>query len=90
VLLALSYEGYLDSPLIVEGAITMDLFEEWFEHTLLLQLCPSYIVVLNNTSIYHSDLVKELCISAGIQLEFLLLYSPDLNPIEPSFNTLKL
>jgi transposase len=90
VLPALSYEGYLDGPLIIEGAITMDLFEEWFEHMLLPQLRPSHIIVLDNASIHHSDLVKELCISAGIQLEFLLLYSLDLNPIEPSFNTLKL
>jgi hypothetical protein len=90
VLPALSCEGYLDGPLIVEGAITMDLFEEWFEHTLLPQLRPGHIVVLDNASIHHSDLVKELCIGAGIQLEFLPPYSPDLNPIEPSFNTLKL
>jgi transposase len=90
VLPALSCEGYLDSPLIIEGAMTIDLFEEWFEHTLLPQLRPSYIVVLDNASIHHSDPVKELCIGAGIQLEFLPLYSLDLNPIEPSFNTLKL
>jgi hypothetical protein len=89
VLPAITLEGYLGDPLIVEGAVTMDLFEEWFEEKVLPQLQPSHIVVMDNASIHRSDLVKELCMDAGIQLEFLPPYSPDYNPIEQSFNTLK-
>jgi transposase len=67
----------------------MEMFEDWFEEKLLLQLRPGQIIIMDNTSIYHSDLVADLCIRAAIQLEFLPPYSPDLNPIEESFNTLK-
>jgi hypothetical protein len=38
VLPALTLEGYLEDPLIVKGAITIDLFEEWFEGKVLPQL----------------------------------------------------
>jgi hypothetical protein len=89
VLPALTLEGYLEDPLIVEGAVTMDLFEEWFEGKVLPQLQPGHIIVMDNASIHRSDLVKELCDNAGIQLEVLPPYSPDFNPIEESFNTLK-
>jgi transposase len=33
--------------------------------------------------------IVELCKAFGVQLEFLLLYSPDYNPIEKSFKVLK-
>jgi transposase len=90
VLPALTVEGYLKEPLIVEGAVTMDLFVEWFEEKVLPQLRPGQIVVMDNASIHRLDLVEDLCLEAGIQLKFLPPYSPDYNPIEPSFNTLKL
>jgi hypothetical protein len=86
---ALTLEGYLEDPLIVKGAVIIDLFEEWFEGKVLPQLQPSHIIVIDNASIHRSDLVKELCDNAGIQLEVLPPYSPDFNPIEESFNTLK-
>jgi transposase len=66
VLPALTVEGYLEGLLIVEGAVTMDLFEEWFEEKVLPQLRPSQIVIMDNASIHRSDLVKDLCITAGI------------------------
>jgi transposase len=44
---------------------------------------------MDNASIYGSDLVAQLYQDAGIQLEYLPPYSPDLNPIEESFNVLK-
>jgi transposase len=44
---------------------------------------------MDNASIHRSDLVKELCDNAGIQLEVLPLYSLDFNPIKESFNMLK-
>jgi transposase len=89
VLPAITIDGYLDEPLIVEGAVTMALFEEWFEEKLLPQLSPGHIVIMDNASIHHSAVVKELAQAAGVQVEYLPPYSPDLNPIELSFNALK-
>lgn len=45
---------------------------------------------MDNASIHRSDLVKQLCLGHGIQLKYLSPFSPDLNPIEESFNALKL
>ena len=87
---ALTVDGYLQHPLIVQGSVTMEAFEEWFETKVLPQLHAGMVVVMDNASIYRSDLVKQLCLERGIQLEFLPPYSPDLNPIEESFNALKL
>jgi hypothetical protein len=89
VLPALTMHGYLQDPLIVQGSVTMALFEEWFESKVLPQLVPGMIVVMDNASCHRSELVRQLCLDYGIQLEFLPLYSPDLNPIEESFNVLK-
>jgi hypothetical protein len=89
VLPAMTVDGYLQDPLIVQGAVTMHLFENWIENKVLPQLTPGMIIVMDNASIHRSDLVRQLCLGQGIQLEFLPPYSPDLNPIEESFNVLK-
>jgi transposase len=79
----------LPDPLVVLKGIQMHQFEEWFEEKVLPQLQPGQIVIMDNASIHGSDLVAQLYQDAGIQLEYLPLYSPDLNPIEDSFNVLK-
>jgi transposase InsO family protein len=89
VLPALTVDGYMPDPLIVLGGVQMHQFEEWFEEKVLPQLRPAQIVIMDNASIHGSDLVAQLCQDAGIQLEYLPPYSPDLNPIEESFNVLK-
>jgi transposase InsO family protein len=90
VLPAMTIDGYLEDPLVVQGSVTIEAFEEWFEYKVLPQLHAGQIVVMDNASIHRSDLVKQLCLTHGIQLEYLPPYSPDLNPIEESFNALKL
>ena len=47
------------------------------------------VLVMDNVAIHHSPLVKQLCQEAGVRLEYLPLYSPDLSPIEQSFSALK-
>jgi len=44
---------------------------------------------MDNASIHKSQELSDMCIAAGVQLLFLPPYSPDLNPIEQSFSTLK-
>lgn len=89
VLPAMTIDGYLPDPLIIQGAVTMELFEDWVEHKLLPQLLPGQIVVMDNAAIHDSEVVKALCVRYGIELHYLPPYSPDLNPIEQSFNALK-
>ena len=89
VLPALTLNGYLRDPLIIQGAVTKELFLEWMAHVLLPQLEPGMILVLDNASIHHGVELSELCMSVGVRVEYLPPYSPDLNPIEQSFNVLK-
>jgi transposase len=56
----------------------------------LPQLRPGQIVVMDNATIYYSPEISRMLYKAGIELEYLPPYSLDLNPIEQSFNTLKL
>ena len=49
----------------------------------------SIIVIMDNCSIHHVDAIKELLQNAGILLLFLPPYSPDFNPIEEAFSSVK-
>jgi transposase len=44
---------------------------------------------MDNLSAHKRDQVRELIEQAGARLRYLPPYSPDLNPIEPSFAQLK-
>lgn len=44
---------------------------------------------MDNVSFYCSERVEQMCIEKGVQLVYLLLYSPDLNLIEEFFAELK-
>jgi transposase len=90
VLPALTVNGYLDDPLIVVGGVTADAFAEWFEETVIPQLQPDSIVILDNAKIHHGQAFKDLVAAHGVRIEYLPPYSPDYNPIEYSFNALKL
>ena len=47
------------------------------------------ILVMDNCSIHKSQVLKDIVESHGCRLYFLPPYSPDLNPIEESFSSLK-
>jgi isfu1 transposase len=52
-------------------------------------LAPKSVIVMDNASWYCSRKIRQMCNKAGVILEFLLLYSPDFNPIEEHFGVLK-
>lgn len=88
---ALTVNGYLDnSTLIYQGSIDQKLFCQWLDKKVLPKLRPQYhVLVMDNCAIHHGDKVKDLCESYGIEIQYLPPYSPDYNPIEFTFNTLK-
>lgn len=92
ILPALTLEGYI-SHLIFQGAFTSELFKYFVEYQVLPNCTPypgpRSIIILDNASIYKSARLQELYKQAGVILEFLLLYSPDFNPIEVTFKDLK-
>jgi transposase len=89
ILPAISINGFLPCTLIRQGSITGEIFYTWLKDELLPLLSPGQILVLDNASIHRSRDVKALVASHGIQLEFLPPYSPDFNPIETAFASLK-
>lgn len=89
VLPAMTVHGYLPGTLIYQGGINSELFHAWLAESVLPQLEIGSIIVLDNASIHRSHEVRELVEAAGCRLEFLPPYSPDFNPIEQSFATLK-
>jgi transposase len=71
------------------GALDRPTFEQYVETTLVPQLRPGQVVVLDNLSVHKSARVRQLIEAAGCQLVFLPTYSPDFNPIEQAFAKLK-
>lgn len=90
VLPALTVNGYLPEPLIVQGGVTKEAFIFWLQTNLLPQLQLGFhIVVIDNAAIYHGSGIQQLFEAFEIQLEYLPPYSPDLNPIKLTFNSMK-
>jgi len=79
VLAPLTFEGYCDSELV----------EAWFEQELCPVLRPGQTVILDNASFHRHQQLRQLLAQVGCCLLPLPAYSPDLNKIEPLWNTLK-
>lgn len=92
ILPALTVDGYLrDSTLIYQGSINRELFVQWLEHKVFPKLrAGHHILIMDNCAIHHGAEVMDLCAAYGFEIQYLPPYSPDLNPIELTFNTLKM
>ena len=64
-----------------------------FVEGLLLQMnefpLPNSVLVIDNASIHKIDGIRELVEDRGTRLLYLPSYSPDFNPIELAFSTIK-
>ncbi len=78
--------------IIVEGNVNSDIFLERCLLPILLPFDgdnPRSVVVLDNASIHHVELVTHLISAAGALVRFLPPYSLDLNQIEEVFSKVK-
>jgi transposase len=87
-LAALRADG-LKCPLVVDGAMTGDLFVAYVEQQLVPTLKAGDVVVLDNLACHKRAEARRAIEGAGCRLVFLPPYSPDLNPIELLFAKLK-
>ena len=87
-LAALRADG-LFAPLVIDGAITGDLFRAWVEQHLVHALRPGDIVVMDNLTAHKVAGVREAIRAVDADVLYLPPYSPDLNPIEPVFGKIK-
>lgn len=79
VLAPFTFQGYCDSALV----------EAWFEKFLLPFLRAGQVVILDNASFHRKAVLERLLGKVGCRLLALPVYSPDLNKIEPLWNTIK-
>lgn len=91
ILPALSLDGVLHLE-VVENAVTGAAFRQFVEGLLPLMNkwpLPNSVLVVDNASIHKVAGIRELVEERGMRLLFLPAYSPDLNPIELTFSSIK-
>ncbi|KAL9936461.1 hypothetical protein V8E36_004529 [Tilletia maclaganii] len=76
-----------------EGAVTGGMFRQWLSEHLLPHMNeypgPRSVLVLDNCSIHKDAETRQLVEDHGCKLLFLPPYSPDYNPIELAFSSIK-
>ena len=88
ILGALTLRGPLEA-MCINGATSGPVFLTYLDKVLLPQLWPGAVVVMDNLSAHKVRAVREKIEAAGARLLYLSPYSPDFNPIEPSWSKLK-
>ena len=77
------------------GAVNSDDFYDFIRGSLIPNMHPydgsasRSVVLMDNCSIHHVEYVTDLLDTAGIKVIFLPPYSPDYNPIELAFSSVK-
>ena len=69
--------------------INADIFLEWVKTNLLPKLSSKSVVVMDNATFHKRKDIQDIIKSAGHTLEYLPVYSPDLNPIENKWAHIK-
>ena len=64
------------------GGTTRSKFQQYVQETLLPELNPGDIVVMDNLAAHHGPGIAQMIAQAGAQILYLPPYSPDFNPIE--------
>lgn len=77
------------APYSFEGSLNTHRFNAWLEEKLLPKLGPGYTIIIDNATYHYSKQTRQLIEAAGCKLLYLPAYSPDFNPIEHYWHTLK-
>ena len=67
---------------LFELNINTDVFHGWAMQNLLSELLSHAVVVMDNTMLHKRQSIRDAIQNAGHTLEYLPVYSPDLNPDE--------
>lgn len=79
----------LYAPLVIDGAITGDLFRAYVQQQRVPPLHPGDLVILDNLSAHKVAGVRSAIEGARASLVYWPPYSPDRNPIEQVFAKLR-
>ena len=77
------------SPFTFQGGCNSNVLNIWQEKFLLPEIPKGTTIVMDNAAFHKSQKTKEFIEKAGCYLLFLPTYSPDLNPIEHCWHTVK-
>ena len=77
------------SPFIFQGGCNSEVFNAWFEKILIPALPKDATIILDNAAFHKTDSTKKIAEKYGFHLLYLPPYSPDMNPIEHCWHTLK-
>jgi transposase len=79
----------MTAPMVIEGAMTGEMFLAYVEQCLVPTLRRNDIVVMDNCRVHMAPAIREAIEKARATLRYLPKYSPDLNPIEMSYSKFK-
>ncbi len=88
VVAGLTLDGII-APMMLHGAMNARAFEAYVEQCLVPELREGDVVVMDNLAAHKRPVVSELIERVGARVLFLPPYSPDFNPIEPSWSKFK-
>jgi len=77
------------APMLFTSACDSITVNAWLEHALLPELTRPSVVVMDNAPFHNKNHIKAVLEAAGHMMLPLPRYSPDFNPIEQSFATIK-
>ena len=79
----------MTAPMVVDGAMTGEMFLAYIEQCLVPTLKRNDIVVMDNCRVHLGPGVRAAIEKARATLRYLPKYSPDLNPIEMPYSKFK-
>jgi transposase len=79
----------MTAPMVVEGAMTSEMFLAYVEQCLAPTLKRNDIVVMDNCRVHLAPAIRAAVEKARATLRYLPKYSPDLNPIEMAYSKFK-
>lgn len=82
-------EKEIIAPMLFETTINTEIFCTWMYQCLLPIIPANSIIVMDNAQFHKNKKMQEIIKEAGHTLEYLPVYSPHLNPIEPRWAHLK-
>jgi transposase len=88
VVAGLTLDGII-APMMLHGAMNARAFEAYVEQCLAPELHEGDVVVMDNLAAHKRPVVQDLITRAGAHVLYLPPYSPDFNPIEPSWSKFK-
>lgn len=77
------------APFTFKGGCNATIFNTWCEQILLPQIPKGTTIIMDNAAFHKKSTTRELIENAGCYLLYLPTYSPDFNPVEHCWHTLK-